>query len=64
MTGVVDLDGVLVSAFVMRVILAVFVLFVIRRLFAALDLWRLCWNPPLAQFGLLVALVGLFTLLS
>ncbi|WP_373277625.1 DUF1656 domain-containing protein [Asaia astilbis] len=32
-----------------------------RWCFGRLNLWQFFWNPPLAQFGLLVCLLGLYT---
>jgi hypothetical protein len=64
MRQVVDLDGVLVSAFVLNLALATVILALLRWLLGRLDLWRFVWNPPLAQFGLLVVLLGLLTLMS
>ncbi|RFD20930.1 DUF1656 domain-containing protein [Komagataeibacter melaceti] len=63
MRQVVDVEGVLVSAFVMNLGLALCTLFVLRAVLSWLRLWRFVWNPPLAQFGLLICLVGLYTLI-
>ena len=63
MRQVVDVEGVLVSAFVMNLGLALCTLLVLRAVLSWCNLWRFVWNPPLAQFGLLICLVGLYTLL-
>lgn len=63
MTQVIDLDGVLVSAFVINLALALLTLALLRWVLAWLDLWRFIWDPPLAQFGILICLVGLYALL-
>ena len=63
MRQVIDIDGVLVSAFVFNLALAIVTLGILRWLFGLLDLWRFAWDPPLAQFGLLLTLLGLYTLL-
>ncbi|GBR32290.1 DUF1656 domain-containing protein [Gluconobacter kondonii] len=60
---VVDLDGVLVSAFVINLALALLTLAVLRWILAWFDLWRFVWDPPLAQFGILICLIGLYTLI-
>ncbi|AOX17151.1 DUF1656 domain-containing protein [Kozakia baliensis] len=61
MRQVIDLEGVLVSAFVINLTLALFSLAVLRWVFGILNLWRWTWDPPLAQFGLLICLLGLYT---
>lgn len=61
MSEVIDLEGVLISAFVANLFLALLTLALIRWSFGRLNLWRFFWNPPLAQFGLLVCLLGLYT---
>lgn len=63
MRQVVDLEGVLVSAFVLNLTLALLTLAVLRWILGKLDLWRFVWNPPLAQFGLMLVLLALYTLL-
>lgn len=63
MRQVVDLEGVLVSAFVLNLALALLTLAVLRWILGTLDLWRFVWNPPLAQFGLMLVLLALYTLL-
>ncbi|MGY6770611.1 DUF1656 domain-containing protein [Komagataeibacter sp. NFXK3] len=63
MRQVVDVEGVLVSAFVMNLGLALCTLLVLRAALSWFNLWRFVWNPPLAQFGLLISLVGLYTLM-
>ncbi|EHH67833.1 DUF1656 domain-containing protein [Gluconobacter morbifer] len=62
-TQVIDLDGVLVSAFVINLALALLTLAILRWTLALFDLWRFVWDPPLAQFGLLICLIGLYTLI-
>ncbi|QDH17105.1 DUF1656 domain-containing protein [Swingsia samuiensis] len=59
---VIDIDGLLVSAFVIDVALSLMTLGLVRWLFGVLNLWRYVWNPPLAQFGLLVCFLGIYTL--
>ena len=63
MRQVVDIEGVLISGFVLNLMLAIFTLAVLRWVLGKLDLWRFVWNPPLAQFGLLLIMLGLYTLL-
>ncbi|GBD57212.1 DUF1656 domain-containing protein [Gluconobacter wancherniae] len=63
MRQVVDLEGVLVSAFVINLFLALVTLAALRWVFSWLNLWRFVWDPPLAQFGLLICLLGLYTLI-
>ncbi|AQS88821.1 hypothetical protein AA101099_2226 [Neoasaia chiangmaiensis NBRC 101099] len=63
MRQVIDLDGVLVSAFVLNLAFALVTLALLRWVLGVLDCWRFVWNPPLAQFGLLVGLLGLYTLI-
>ncbi len=60
---VVDLDGVLVSAFVINLALALVTLAILRWIMGWFDLWRFVWDPPLAQFGILICLIGLYTLI-
>ncbi|MCH4023646.1 MAG: DUF1656 domain-containing protein [Acetobacter sp.] len=63
MRQVIDLEGVLVSAFVLNMGLALVTLAILRWVLSKFDLWRFIWNPPLAQFGLLIILIGLYTLM-
>ncbi|CAI9119950.1 DUF1656 domain-containing protein [Brytella acorum] len=63
MRQVVDIEGVLISGFVLNLMLAIFTLALLRWVLGKLDLWRFVWNPPLAQFGLLLIMLGLYTLL-
>jgi len=61
--SVLDIDGLLVSAFVFNFLLSLVVLLILRVVLKGFDLWRFVWNPPLMQFGILICLQGLFTLL-
>ncbi|GBR11576.1 DUF1656 domain-containing protein [Gluconobacter frateurii] len=63
MRQVVDLGGLLVSAFVVNLALSLLTLAVLRWLMGWFDLWRFVWDPPLAQFGILICLLGLYTLI-
>ena len=63
MTQVVDLGGLLVSAFVVNLALSLLTLAILRWLMGWFDLWRFIWDPPLAQFGILICLLGLYTLI-
>jgi uncharacterized protein DUF1656 len=59
---VFDLWGVLVSSFAVYSAAALAVLVAIRPLLARLGFQRAIWNPPLAELGLLVCLLGLMVL--
>jgi len=63
MRQVVDLGGLLVSAFVVNLALSLLTLAILRWLMGWFDLWRFVWDPPLAQFGILTCLLGLYTLI-
>ncbi|AFW01042.1 hypothetical protein BAR24_01835 [Gluconobacter oxydans] len=63
MRQVVDLGGLLVSAFVVNLALSLLTLAILRWLMGWFDLWRFVWDPPLAQFGILICLLGLYTLI-
>jgi len=63
MRQVVDLGGLLVSAFVVNLALSLLTLAILRWLMGWLDLWRFVWEPPLAQCGILICLLGRYTLI-
>ncbi|MCX2560942.1 DUF1656 domain-containing protein [Acetobacter farinalis] len=61
--AVLDIDGLLVSSFVVHAGLAVVTLLILNPILAKIGARRVIWNLPLAEFGLLVCLIGLYTLL-
>ncbi|GBQ80488.1 hypothetical protein AA13595_0355 [Gluconacetobacter johannae DSM 13595] len=63
MVQVIDIDGVLISAFVANGALALLTLILLRPLLGRVGLQRLVWNMPLAEFGILICLLGIYTLL-
>ncbi|GBQ28779.1 DUF1656 domain-containing protein [Gluconacetobacter azotocaptans] len=63
MVQVIDIDGVLISSFVANGALALLTLILLRPLLGRVGIQRLVWNMPLAEFGLLICLLGIYTLL-
>ncbi|GAN60570.1 MULTISPECIES: DUF1656 domain-containing protein [Acetobacter] len=59
---VLDIGGLLVSSFVVHAGLAIVTLLVLNPLLAKVGARRVIWNVPLAEFGLLVCLIGFYTL--
>lgn len=59
---VLDIGGLLVSSFVVHAGLAIITLLVLNPLLAKVGARRVIWNVPLAEFGLLVCLIGLYTI--
>lgn len=64
MTHVLNLDGILVSAFIGKAILAMLILLAVRPLLSRAAFQRLVWNAPLAEFALGVCILGLLVLLT
>ncbi|OUJ15285.1 DUF1656 domain-containing protein [Acetobacter sp. DsW_063] len=60
--SVLDVDGLLVSSFLLHVGLAVMTMLALRPLIAKTRLERFVWNIPLAEFGLLIILTGVYSL--
>ena len=60
---VLDIGGLLVSSFVVHAGLAIVPLLVLNPLLAKVGARRVIWNVPLAEFGLLVCLIGLYTII-
>lgn len=58
---VINLDGLLVSSFVIDVALSLFMTFLLRFVLQFFGLWKFFWNPPLAQLGIAICLLGFFT---
>ncbi|QEO17920.1 DUF1656 domain-containing protein [Acetobacter vaccinii] len=63
MRAVLDIDGLLVSSFVIHAGLAIVTLLALNPLLAKVRARRVIWNLPLAEFGMLVCLIGFYTLL-
>ena len=63
MRAVLDIDGLLVSSFVIHAGLAIATLLALSPLLAKVRARRVIWNLPLAEFGMLVCLIGFYTLL-
>ena len=64
MTHVIVVNGLLVSSFAGQAALALALLLALRPLLGRLGFQRLVWNPPLAEFGLGICILGLIVLLS
>jgi hypothetical protein len=62
MSHVLDLNGILLSAFVGQALLALVILLAIRPILARLGFQRWVWNPPLAEFGLGICILGIIVL--
>ncbi|MBO1325998.1 DUF1656 domain-containing protein [Acetobacter sp. TBRC 12305] len=60
---VLDVGGLLVSSFVVHAGMAIATLLAINPLLAKIRARRVIWNLPLAEFGILVGLIGLYTIL-
>lgn len=60
---VINLDGLFVSSFIIDLALALLGTFLLRLTLQRLRLWRFFANPPLAQFAIMICLLGLFTIL-
>lgn len=60
---VLDIGGLLVSSFVVHAGLAIVTLLELNPLLAKVGARRVIWNVPLAEFGLLVCLIGLYTII-
>ncbi|GAL97503.1 hypothetical protein AA0312_1534 [Acetobacter tropicalis NRIC 0312] len=60
---VLDVGGLLVSSFVVHAGLAIATLLILNPILAKVRARRVIWNLPLAEFGLLVCLIGLYTIL-
>ncbi|CEF56841.1 hypothetical protein AGA_2209 [Acetobacter ghanensis] len=60
---VLDIGGLLVSSFVVHAGLAIATLLVLNPLLAKVRARRVVWNLPLAEFGILIGLIGLYTIL-
>ncbi|MBB2200011.1 DUF1656 domain-containing protein [Gluconacetobacter tumulisoli] len=63
MEQVIDIDGILISSFVINGALALLTLIALRPLLGRFGIQRLVWNMPLAEFGILICLLGIYTLL-
>lgn len=63
MGQVIDINGVLVSSFVVHAFLSVLIIILLRPILTRFRIQQLFWNLPLAEFGILICLLGLFTLL-
>ncbi|CAP54708.1 DUF1656 domain-containing protein [Gluconacetobacter diazotrophicus] len=59
----VDIAGVQVSSFVIDAGLAVLTLLVLRPLLGTTFVQKRVWNVPLAEFGILICLVGFYVFL-
>lgn len=62
MSHVLDLNGILLSAFVGQALLALVILLAIRPVLARLGFQRWVWNQPLAEFGLGICILGIIVL--
>jgi len=62
MIGEVDLFGVFLPPFLVWVLIAQVIGVGLRRLFAAIGLYRFVWHRPLFDFSTLVILTGLVSL--
>lgn len=60
---VINLDGLFVSSFIIDLALALLGTFLLRITLQWMRLWRFFANPPLAQFAIMICLLGLFTIL-
>ncbi|QNT78063.1 DUF1656 domain-containing protein [Entomobacter blattae] len=63
MSGVIDINGVLISSFVYNALLSLVAIVLIRPVLTRLKIHTLFWNLPLAEFALLICFLALFTLL-
>ncbi|GBR46909.1 DUF1656 domain-containing protein [Acetobacter pomorum] len=60
---VLDIGGLLVSSFVVHAVLAIATLLALNPVLSKVRARRVVWNLPLAEFGILICLVGLYTIL-
>lgn len=60
---VINLDGLFISSFIIDLALALLGTFLLRLTLQRMRLWRFFANPPLAQFAIMICLLGLFTIL-
>lgn len=63
LTPVLDIGGLLVSSFVIHAALAIATLLVLNPLLGKIRARRIIWNVPLAEFGMLICFIGLYTIL-
>lgn len=62
MSHVLDLNGILLSAFVGQALLALVILLAIRPILARIGFQRWVWNAPLAEFALGIRILGVIVL--
>ncbi|GBQ22921.1 DUF1656 domain-containing protein [Gluconacetobacter sacchari] len=63
MTPTVTIAGVEIASFLVDAVLAVLTLMALRPLLASRMVQKRLWNVPLAEFGILICLVGLYVFL-
>ncbi|MBB2203757.1 DUF1656 domain-containing protein [Gluconacetobacter takamatsuzukensis] len=63
MTPTISIAGVEVASFLVDAGLAVLTLLALRPLLASRMVQKRLWNVPLAEFGILICLVGLYVFL-
>lgn len=61
--AVLDIGGLLVSSFLVHAVLALVTLLILTPILAKVGARSVIWNLPLAEFGLFICLIGLYTLL-